>query len=179
MKNAIFKDKIQDIMKNNLLFLFSILLLMISCKEEKHTELIVDKSIINKQVVQDSNEYDLIKTNCYACHNPNSASHDNLIAPPMAAIKKRYLRLYDTKESFVGAVSKWTLNPSEDNAIMRGAVMEFNVMPKQNFKKEDVKKIATYIFENKLEEPEWFEGHERGMHRGNQKGMGRGMGRRN
>ena len=166
-------------MKKILLFMFSVLLLLSACKEEKANDLFVSQSITKKKVKFESNDYNLLKTNCYVCHNPNSTSHDNLIAPPMAAIKKRYLRLYDTKESFVGAVSKWTMNPTSDNAIMRGAVMEFNVMPKQNFKEEEINKIATYIFENKLEEPEWFKNHERGMHRGGQGGMGRGMGRRN
>ncbi len=163
----------QTFMKNIVLILFSILLLLTGCKKEKTNILSITQNIPEAKVKLESKEYDLLKTNCYVCHNPNSTSHENLIAPPMAAIKKRYLRLYDTKESFVGAVSKWTMNPTEDNAIMRGAVMEFNVMPKQNFKEEDVKKIATYIFENKLEEPKWFENHERGMHRGGQGGMGR------
>lgn len=165
-------------MKNILLFLFVILLLLAGCKNEKPKELLVDQTIFKEGIKLESIEYNLLKTNCYVCHNPNSVSHENLIAPPMAAVKKRYLILYDTRDSFVDAVSKWVLNPIEENSIMRGAVSEFNVMPKQVFKEEEVIKIATYIFENKLKEPEWFKNHEEGMHRGNQRGMGRGMGKR-
>jgi hypothetical protein len=55
---------------------------------------------------------------------------------------------------------------------MRGAVSQFNVMPKQIFKEDDIRKIATYIYESNLEKPAWFEEHEREMHGGKRNGMG-------
>jgi hypothetical protein len=55
---------------------------------------------------------------------------------------------------------------------MRGAVKQFNVMPKQIFKKEDLEKIALYIYENELEVPDWFMAHEKEMH-GNGGRMGK------
>lgn len=130
----------------------------------------IDKK--NKQISTDSTTtskgYQLLKTNCYACHNPNAESHDKLLAPPMAAIKMRYIRQFNTKKEFVNEIVKWATNPTHENAKMVGAVNQFKVMPNLNFKAEDVKKIATYIFENKLEVPEWFGAHKNQMHQGMQ-----------
>jgi len=34
--------------------------------------------------------YRLMKTYCYICHNPEVKSHDQMLAPPMMAVKKHY-----------------------------------------------------------------------------------------
>lgn len=56
---------------------------------------------------------------------------------------------------------------------MIGAVNQFKAMPKQEFTKEDLTKIATYIYENKIETPIWFEEHFQMNHKNGQ-GMGQG-----
>ena len=165
-------------MKQSLLFLFSILVLTTACKNEKKKELLADQRIVNDNVMAISEGYDLLKTKCYACHNPNAPSYDNIIALPMSAVKMRYSRQFTNKESFVNAITEWATNPEADRAKMRGAVAQYNVMPKQGFKEEDMRKIATYIYENELEQPEWFAAHEKEMHKGNRRG-GMGMGKKN
>lgn len=162
-------------MKNKIIYLLVFSLFMVSCTSKKKEINQIMENSEKITMLQNSEGYDLLKTQCYACHNPNTASQDDVIAPPMAAIKKRYSRLYDNKEEFVNAVTDWAMNPEKENAIMRGAVMQFNVMPKQVFNKSELQKIANYMFENKLEQPVWFENHERGMHRGG-RGNGREMG---
>ncbi len=161
-------------MNKYLVFLFSITILFTSCKQNKKELSQVEELVSNIDYNQDSEAYILLKTKCYICHSVDSKSHDNIIAPPMVAVKKRYLRIYDDKQSFVNAFSEWSVDPKKENAIMRGAVAQFNVMPNQNFTDEEIRKIATYIFDNELEYPEWFESHEESMHG---KGMGRGNGR--
>jgi hypothetical protein len=80
---------------------------------------------------------------------------------------------YKSEEAFVTAVVKWTVDPQESKALMRGAVDKFKVMPKQLFKAAEIEKIATYIFNNKLEEPAWFDAHQKEMHaNGRMGGMG-------
>jgi len=157
------------------LFLFTISILLTGCEKEKNKKLLVDQQITAEQSKMDLKGYELLKTKCYICHNPNSVSHDNLIAPPMVAVKKRYKMLFDTKESFVEAVTNWSVDPEEKKALMRGAVMQFKVMPKQAFKAEEMEIIAAYMFDNELERPEWFEAHEKEIHGQNGRGMGRGM----
>lgn len=111
---------------------------------------------------------------CYTCHNPNAASHDDLLAPPMAAVKMRYIRSFSEKDAFVEAVSSWSVNPEEKSALMRGAVNNYGVMPKAPFSKEDLEVLAAYLYDNELPEPEWFREHEQQMH--GSRGMGRGRG---
>ena len=62
------------------------------------------------------------------------------------------------------------MNPDQEKALMRGAVDQFKLMPKQAFAEDDMRKIASYIYDNELEEPSWFAAHEKEMH-----GKGRGM----
>jgi mono/diheme cytochrome c family protein len=98
----------------------------------------------------------LIKQNCYACHSVTSKSHDEIIAPPMIAVKNRYSIKYNNKKDFVNAVVAFVSDPKAENALMIGAVDKFNVMQKLAFKEEDLRKIASYIYDNEIEKPEWF-----------------------
>ena len=124
--------------------------------------------------LEEEEGYILLKNNCYACHSVNSASHDAIIAPPMVAVVRRYKMSYQNKEAFVEAVTNWVLNPTEEHALMRGAVSQFKVMPKQPFNKDEIKKIADYMYENELEEPAWFQQH---FDEENMNGMGKGSGK--
>lgn len=123
-----------------------------------------------------SENYLLFKNQCLICHG-GAPSHDELIAPPMAAVKWRYSKQYDNKADFVEGMVAWGLNPTAETALMRGAVKEFNVMPKPATKQGDLKTIAAFIYDNELEQPEWFEEHFNQMHgEGGGKGMGKGQG---
>ena len=140
------------------------MLLFLSCADKKETPY-EGAEAQSKDFTYDSSEaYQLLKNQCYACHSPVSSSHDVIIAPPMAAVKLRYGRSYTSKDEFVEALVSWTMNPNKDKALMRGAVDKFQLMPKQAFAESDMRKIASYIYDNKLEEPEWFAAHEKEMH---------------
>ena len=103
------------------------------------------KKVAVKAVAQNSEGLKLFKQNCYACHSVITKSHDEIIAPPMIAVKRRYLMQYSTKEAFVKAVVAYASDPKAENALMIGAVNKFKAMPKQAFKREDLRKIAAYI----------------------------------
>ena len=130
-----------------------------------------DIKAIGNTEYQNSEGLKLFRQNCYACHSVITKSHNEIIAPPMIAVKKRYLMQHDTKEAFVKAVVAYASDPKAKNALMIGAVNQFKAMPKQPFKKEDLRKIATYIYENKIETPVWFEDHFQQNHK-NGSGMG-------
>ncbi len=121
----------------------------------------------------------LLESNCYVCHNP-TAGHDNRIGPPMVAVKRHYINASTTKEEFTSAMQAWIKNPNEADAKMRGAVRRFGVMPKQYFPEETIEKIADYMFDNTIEQPEWFEDHfneEMGKGKGKGQGNGQGVGK--
>jgi len=129
------------------------------------------KKVVAKTKVQNSEGLRLFQQNCYPCHSVITKSHAEIIAPPMIAVKRRYMMQYSTKDAFVKAVVAYASDPKAENALMIGAVNKFKAMPKQPFKKEDLRKIATYIYENKIETPVWFEDHFQQNHKNGQ-GMG-------
>jgi hypothetical protein len=151
--------------------LLIVVTLLFSCKDSKRP------SYSNKQVIetQEHPGKKLIESNCYLCHSP-TASEDNRIAPPMIAIKKRYLMRNNSKEVFINSIQNFIKNPTVENTIMHGAVKRFGVMPKQSFPEETIKQISDYIFDNDIEKPEWFEDHYNQQHgKGNGKGNRNGM----
>ena len=116
--------------------------------------------------------YLLMKDKCFTCHSPEAQSHDDLIAPPMIAIKRRYTRMYSDREDFIQHIVDWAKDPKEENAIMRGAVARFKIMPYMNFEEEELTQIATYIYDHEIEQPIWFEEHYRQMHPQGRRGRG-------
>jgi cytochrome c551/c552 len=162
-------------MKTNFIKLVALLMIFTSCNKQKSSEDFNKNLTVNTES-DDAEALKLFQQKCYACHSVATKSHDEIIAPPMIAVKKRYSMQYDNKEDFVNAVVAYAIDPKAENALMIGAVNQFKAMPKQAFSEEDLKKIATYIYENKIETPEWFEEHFQQNHKNGQ-GMGQGMGK--
>ncbi len=100
----------------------------------------------------------LMEQKCYICHSP-SASMQSRLAPPMIAVKKHYLSDDMTKKQFAEAMWKWIEKPAIENSKMKGAVRRFGVMPYQPFEKSEIELIANFIFDNDIEQPEWFNEH--------------------
>lgn len=161
-------------MKTLLMKTVVLLLIFSSCKKQDETKLETDLASAT-EINKDPEGLKLMKQNCYVCHSVTTKSHDEIIAPPMIAVKKRYLMQYNSKEDFVNAIVAYSSDPKPENALMIGAINKFNPMPKQNFKVNDLKKIASYIYDNQIEAPKWFQNHFQQNH-GNGQGMGMGNG---
>lgn len=102
----------------------------------------------------------LMETHCYLCHSPNAAENEGRIAPPMVAIKARYIDKEGyNKEEFVKHVTTFVTHPTEDKMLMYGAVRKYGLMPKQAFPEGSIEKIANFMFDYQIEEPEWFKAH--------------------
>ena len=160
-------------MRNILILFISVFIL--SCNNSKNKDLSAFEK--NMQTKNHPGKK-LMETNCYVCHSP-TASHDDRIGPPMVAIKRHYIDDETTKEQFIEDIQAWIKNPNETDARMRGAVRRFGVMPKQAFPEETIEKIADYMYDFEIDQPEWFEDHfneEKGKHNGNGQGKGKGKG---
>jgi hypothetical protein len=101
----------------------------------------------------------LMETYCYACHNPDLPENAARTAPPMIAIKMHYLKDGITKEAFISEMITFVENPTEDKVLLKGAFKRFGLMPKQVFPEGTIDKIASYMYDNQIEEPEWFQEH--------------------
>jgi len=177
MNNVV--NQIFNRMNKILIYSLFLVLITMSCDINKKNKQQISVAEIENVPISDSDGLSLIQQKCYICHSVTSESHDNLLAPPLEAIKRRYKMTYPTKDEFVEAITNWVVNPVEEDALMRGAVQNFNVMPNLMYNKEEVKKMATYIYNNELETPIWFElhfneEHPNGMGNGNGRGKGRG-----
>ncbi|MGV6829998.1 MAG: c-type heme family protein [bacterium] len=135
--------------------------LIMACNQNKKSDYSKQVEIKEPSVAYSASSHlgkKLMETKCYVCHNP-STDHDSRTAPPMVAIKSHYIGDDTTKEEFVSAMWNFVKEPSKDKAKMRGAVKRFGVMPYQPFSEEEIKLISEYIYDFKIEEPEWFKEH--------------------
>ncbi len=167
--------KLNNHMKTKLLTLLIIIIAFASCKKQ-NDDFSTQKTAVTTSKAENEEAQILFQQKCYACHSVITKSHDEIIAPPMIAVKKRYSMQFDNKEDFVKAVVAYAGHPDAKNALMTGAISKFKAMPMQNFREEDLTKIATYIYENEIETPVWFQDHFKQNHK-NGMGMGQGMGK--
>lgn len=140
-------------------FLLLVLLVVASCQKEKNIQSIpIDNSIGEFINIHEGKK--LMETHCYLCHSPNAAENEGRIAPPMVAIKARYIDKEGyNKEEFITAMNSFVANPTEDKALMYGALKKHGLMPKQAFPEGSIEKIADFMFDYQIEEPKWFKAH--------------------
>jgi cytochrome c553 len=146
-------------MKRTLIFLSAILLF--SCNKKIHSYQDIDDS--TSFVYQPQEAKDLMEKHCYTCHSNTADEVEGRIAPPFIAIKARYIDKegYNRVE-FIKAISEFVANPTDDNALLYGAVRKFGVMPKQAFPDSAAVKIAAFMFDYKVDAPAWFKEHWQG-----------------
>lgn len=132
-------------MKQLIIIIFS-LITFISCENEQKEIVLTDVSHPGKS---------LMEMNCNTCHSSTSAENSR-IAPPMIAIKKKYLEPGISKHDFILSIQNWVEHPSEDISKMPDAIKKYGIMAKINYPKESIEQIADYIFSNEIEKPEWF-----------------------
>lgn len=131
-----------------------------SCKESNNDSYAI-QSQVEKSTAHTTTEHPgkkLMENKCYVCHNP-SADHNGRIAPPMVAVKSHYMTDDITKKEFADAIWNFVEKPTPQKSKMRGAVNRFNLMPYQPFDEKEIRLIADYMYEYKIDEPEWFKEH--------------------
>ena len=101
--------------------------------------------------------------NCGSCHGQSDTA-DNRIAPPIVAIKDHYLRQHADKKEFVSALVNWVTHPSNDRTLMPGAVRRFGLMPALPVSEQDLTAIAEFIYDEKIDKPDWYEKHYNAEH---------------
>ena len=152
--------KIIQTIKISLLIL-SVLITFFSCKNNSEKEISkIENSKTSEEQLNFSKGFQLLESSCFACHSPKTTIEDR-IAPPMAAIKKYYITENDniTEEEFTKSLIAFIENPNQENSNIPEAIERFGLMPKMNFTPQQIAQIANYIYNSKLEEPDWFSNH--------------------
>ena len=112
--------------------------------------------LFNTSVLAEENGESLIMKLCASCHVLEGKP---TIAPPIFAVKIHVKRAYTSRDAFVQRIVDWVEDPDEAVTLMPGAVNRFGLMPKLSYKKEDVRKIAEYIYDTEFIVPEWYRKH--------------------
>lgn len=163
-------------MKNYIKIIFlAILVLLSSCynQSNKSENIAEAPGVASPQPTEAISEdaYSLLQTRCLICHTDKNLPHDQLIAPPMAAVKNRYTSITDSKDEFVNRIVEFTLSPNVNEAVMYGAVRRFSLMTPVVLPEDTLRKIAAFLYETDIAAPDWFASHYRQMHPEDQPGM--------
>lgn len=158
-------------MKTLVLLISVIILFSCNSKNNNYEPITGDADLIAYNTQPEGKK--LMETYCYACHNPTVPENGGRIAPPMIAVKTHYLKDGMSKKEFVAEMTSFVEDPSADKVQLRGAFRRFGLMPKQVFPEGSIEKIADYIYDYQIEEPEWFQEHWRSNRYKNLKQSGR------
>lgn len=97
------------------------------------------------------------KAVCMACHKLDRGPE--MLAPPVFAVQNHYLRAHPEQDAFVQAVVDWVRSPDIDRSLMPGAVRRFNLMPPMPLPEHELRAIAKFLFQARLQEPDWYREH--------------------
>lgn len=130
------------------------ILILVSCENTNST---ITKTI-------DSNAESIGKIQfeqkCIACHGFENKTEEEMVAPPMYAVKRRYMKASKNKEEFIQLMTDWVKNPQSEKVLMRDAAIEKGVMPHLNYDEKDIVQIVNYLYETEMTKPEWFDAHQ-------------------
>lgn len=104
----------------------------------------------------------LFENHCLVCHQPHkdgkgknsgkntggdkqtqsAGAHPKRLVPPMAMVKKHYLKTYPEREQFIEQVSAWMKAPDANTAMLHHAVEKFGIMPPQTIDEATRQQIA-------------------------------------
>ncbi len=138
-------------MKPTIFFVIaSLFLIALSCQSEQSAD--------PNAPVDAERAITFMETNCYTCHDPK-APENGRIAPPMIAVKRHYMDVGMDRTQFISHMVDFVDNPTMEKAHLKGAIKKFGLMPKLSYNKNDLSNLAAYIYDNEIEQPEWFEEH--------------------
>jgi hypothetical protein len=149
-------------MKNFIVLLGLILIVGCNNKPKNINRIISEAELqeiqnISPMLISEGEE--LLTTSCYSCHSPNSKSHDDMLAPPLGGIKHKYKGIYPDRNVFIAQMSSFIIEPTKDNALMKGPVKKFSLMPITTLSDKQILELTAFIYDNKLVVPLWFPKH--------------------
>lgn len=142
-------------MKNILTILFSLVLILASCNNGVQEKNEIKQNEKASQLSDNERALELLESKCYVCHSAK-IPEKNLLAPPMIAVKERYLEHTENRAEFISKFVSFVTNPSNEKALLKEAVEEYSLMAYQGTSEEDLEKIASYLYEHNIEKPSWW-----------------------
>jgi hypothetical protein len=103
----------------------------------------------------------LFEKYCIACHQIQGPPK---IAPPIFGVINHIKEVHPERKAFVKRIVEWVENPDPNNTLMPGAVRRFGIMPKLNYPRKDVHKIAEFLYDHPINLPQWYIEHYQQQH---------------
>lgn len=88
----------------------------------------------------------LFSGNCETCHKIG----ENISAPSINLIRKKYKEAFSNKEEFVKYMSEWVYSPNEQGSLMLDQVNKYGLMPHLSYDKKTLEEISSYIFDTEF-----------------------------
>lgn len=99
---------------------------------------------------------------CMSCH---AAKGKAVIAPPIFAVKNHVMDQYPERDAFIERVKSWVKAPNADDALMRGAIKKFGLMPAMpSLSDEDLQAVSEYLYDTDMDLPDWYRQHYKEEH---------------
>ena len=146
-------------MARSSLIIIILVFFSISCKQKKVEEKLVSTNTDSLAVATAFEGKKLLEQKCYLCHSPTAPEKEGRIGPPMIAVKAHYSQDYDSREAFIDAMVAFVLEPKLESVKLKGANKRFGLMPKALYDETEIEKIAAYLYDYQIDEPEWFQEH--------------------
>lgn len=106
----------------------------------------------------------LLPTYCNTCHGVGGREMDEMLSPPLWAIRDFYLDQYPEPEPFVDAMVEFMQFPREENALMPSEVKNYGLMTTVSLSEADLRATAIVIYAGLIERPSWYRDYEK-LHR--------------
>lgn len=144
------------------LFLGVILLIVFGSCQHKTADYEIISGPLSSEQAREAQK--LMANHCYLCHSTNAAEQEGRIAPPMVAIKAYYQKETESREDFIQAIMAYTNYPLKAVSKIPGSEERYGKMPYQQFPEGVVEKIAAYLYDYRIQEPEWFASYWQAQH---------------
>lgn len=104
--------------------------------------------------------YELYCMNCHAkTRRGGGPDPSKRLAPPAFALADHYRRGIPDARERVEAIASFTAKPSEEAALMPGAVERFGLMAPMPLSKEQLHQISVFLGTGEFEKPGWYDQH--------------------
>lgn len=117
--------------------------------------------ITSNVALAERNGKELFEQLCSSCH---VTSGKPTLAPPIFGVVNHVRNVYPQKNEFIEKIVEWVANPQKEKTVMPGAVNRFGLMPKLPYNTVEVRLIAEYLFDGKVELPTWYIEHYKAEH---------------
>ncbi|MGB0744197.1 MAG: hypothetical protein ACPGSB_06695 [Opitutales bacterium] len=137
-------------MRLNWLLLLALSCFIVACEKAPEVEI----SSASMEMIRRGVE--LMPTYCHTCHGVGDFAIDEMLAPPLWAVRANYLAKYPEPEAFVEAMAAFITEPTVAESLMPSEVLRYGLKAPVSLSKEEIRAVAWAIYAGRVERPVWL-----------------------